>query len=52
MVSLSLPFTAIILLGMIIEIALPNLLQPDNLFSVTIAPESRHHPEVRALITR
>ncbi|MFL5657576.1 MAG: hypothetical protein ACJ8CB_25770 [Ktedonobacteraceae bacterium] len=52
MVSLSLPFTAIILLGMIIEIALPNLLRPDNLFSVTIAPESRHHPEVRALIPR
>jgi uncharacterized membrane protein len=52
MVNLALPFAAIILLGMIIAIALPNFLRPDNLFSVTIAPESRHHPEVRALIMR
>ncbi len=52
MVSLSLPFAAIILLSMIIEIALPNLLRPDNLFSVTIAEDARHHPEVRALIAR
>jgi uncharacterized membrane protein len=52
MVSLALPFAGIILLSMTIEIALPNLLRPDNLFSVTIAPESRQHPEVRALIAR
>jgi uncharacterized membrane protein len=52
MVSLALIFAAIILLSMIIQIALPNLLRPDNLFSVTIAPESRQHPEVRALIAR
>lgn len=52
MLSLSLPFAAIILLGMILAIALPNFQRPDNLFSVIIAPESRHHPEVRALITR
>jgi uncharacterized membrane protein len=52
MVSLALPFAAIILLSTIIQIALPNLLRPDNLFSVTIAPESRQHPEVRALIIR
>jgi uncharacterized membrane protein len=52
MVSLALPFAAIILLSMTIQIALPHLLRPDNLFSVTIAPESRQHPEVRALIAR
>ncbi|SRR6266566_316999 len=52
MVSLSLPFAVIILLSMIIQIALPNLLRPDNLFSVTIAEEARHHPEVQALIAR
>jgi uncharacterized membrane protein len=52
MMSLALPFAVIILLSMIIAIALPDLLRPDNLFSVTIAPESRHHPEVRALIGR
>ena len=44
MMSLALLFAAIILLSMIIQIALPNLLRPDNLFSVTIAPESRQHP--------
>jgi uncharacterized membrane protein len=52
MVSLALPFAAIILLSMIIQTALPNLLRPDNLFSVTIAEDARHHPEVRTLIAR
>jgi uncharacterized membrane protein len=52
MVSLALPFAGIILLSMTIQLALPHLLRPDNLFSVTIAPESRQHPEVRALLAR
>jgi uncharacterized membrane protein len=52
MVSLALPFAAIILLSMTIQIALPNLWRPDNLFSVTIAEDARHHSEVRALIAR
>lgn len=52
MVSLALPFAGIILLSMTIQIALPNLWRPGNLFSVTIAPESRQHPEVRALLAR
>jgi uncharacterized membrane protein len=52
MVSLALPFAAIILLSMTIQIALPNLWRPDNLFSVTIAEDARQHPEVRALIAR
>jgi uncharacterized membrane protein len=52
MVSLALPFAAIILLSMTIQIALPHLWRPDNLFSVTIAEDARHHPEVRALLAR
>jgi len=52
MVSLALPFAGIILLSMTIQLALPHLLRPDNLFSVTIAEESRQHPEVRALLAR
>jgi uncharacterized membrane protein len=52
MVSLALPFGAIILLSMTIQIVLPNLLRPDNLFSVTIAEDARQLPEVRALIAR
>lgn len=52
MVSLALPFAVIILLSMTIQIALPNLLRPDNLFSVTIAEDARQHPEVQVLIAR
>jgi uncharacterized membrane protein len=52
MVSLAFPFAAIILLSMIVQLALPDLLRPDNLFSVTIAQDARQHPEVRALIAR
>jgi uncharacterized membrane protein len=51
MLALSLGFAAIIILITILEMSLPNLWRPDNLFSVTIAPDSRQHPEVRALIT-
>ncbi|HLW01918.1 MAG TPA: DUF5808 domain-containing protein [Ktedonobacterales bacterium] len=50
--SLALPFEVIILLLMLFQMALPSLQRPDNLFSVTIAPESRRHPEAQALITR
>jgi len=52
MVSLALPFAGIILLSMTIQLALPHLLRPDNLFSVTIAEDARQHPEVRALLAR
>ncbi len=52
MVSLALPFAAIILLSMTIQLALPHLLRPDNLFSVTIAEDARQHPEVLALLAR
>ncbi len=50
--NLPLVIAAIIMVSMVVEMALPNFLRPDNLFSVTISPESRRHPEVRALIMR
>ncbi len=36
----------------IMEWLLPTLQRPDNLFSVTVAPGTKQHPEGRAIITR
>jgi uncharacterized membrane protein len=52
MVSLLLTGAVIILLSTSVSIALPHLQRPDNLFSVTIAQDTRHHPEVQILLRR
>ncbi len=36
----------------IMEWLLPTLQRPDNLFSVTVAPDTKRHPEGRAMIAR
>ena len=50
MVNILLTGVALILLSTGVSITLPNLQRPDNLFSVTIAQDTRHHPEVHILL--
>ncbi len=52
MVNVLLTGVMIILLSTGVSIALPHFQRPDNLFSVTIAQDTRHHPEVQILLRR
>jgi hypothetical protein len=50
MVNVLLTGVMIILLSTSVSIVFPYLQRPDNLFSVTIAQATRHHPEVHILL--
>ncbi|HET8841994.1 MAG TPA: hypothetical protein VFN35_11040, partial [Ktedonobacteraceae bacterium] len=52
MMSLLVSGLVIILLSTCASLILPHLQRPDNLFSVTVAPDTRHHPEVQVLLRR
>jgi len=52
MLSLSLIFAVIIILSMIFELSLPDFWRRNQLFSVTVSPESRSGPEAKTLIRR